>query len=147
MPVKNTQPSFSSIPCVCAKISIAYRQIHKIYADSLRKTGLTNEQVSIMIALHRMGEMPQQELGNRFAIDWSSLSRNRKLLVEAKLVRAGKMDGKSILLTLTAKGTTRITAVLPDWLALQQKVTEVLGIHTIREIDRVNDVLKELQPL
>ena len=90
--------------------------------------------------------MPQQELGSRFAIDRSSLSRNIKLLVEAKLLRASKMDGKSILLALTAKGTSKITAVLPDWLALQQKVTEVLGIHAIREIDRVNDVLKELQP-
>jgi DNA-binding MarR family transcriptional regulator len=98
-----------------------------------------------MIALHRMGSMPQQELGSRFAIDRSSLSRNIKLLVEAKLVRSTKMDGKSILLSLTAKGSAKISGVLPDWLALQQKVTEVLGIHAIREIDRVNDVLKEMQ--
>ena len=132
---------FSSIACLCARISIAYRQVHKIYAASLRALGLSNEQVSILLALYKMGTVKQQELASRFALDRSSLSRNLRRLLEAEMVEAKKLDKKSVLLSLTPKGRQQTEKLLPHWQELQKKLSAELGAHTIREIDRLNEVL------
>ena len=138
--------SFSAIPCFCAKVSIAYRQIHKVYAAALRPSGLSNEQVSLLLGLYRTGGLPQQELGKRFAIDRSSLSRNLRLLLGEKLVRVKKLDGKSQFVSLTPKGKAAVERVLPAWKGLQQELGALLGTAGIAELDSINDALKTITP-
>ena len=63
-------------PCLCYALRQASRAVSRVYDEELRGVGLRNTQYSLLIALHRSGEVRQGDLGALTVLDETTLTRN-----------------------------------------------------------------------
>ena len=96
-----------------------------------------------LMVLRTKGELSQQELGAELCIDKSNVARLSARMVEAGHIdqRPSEKDGRSRLLSLTAKGTRLATEVDAASGARFGSLLDVLPVNSRR---RVLDALHEL---
>ena len=86
------KPPPTGTPCLCFALRQASRAVSRVYDEELRGVGLRNTQYSLLIALHRSGEVRQGDLGAMTVLDETTLTRNLRPLADQGwvAVRAGR---------------------------------------------------------
>lgn len=102
--------------CACATARHVARMLTQLYDTALRDTGLEAPQFALLMAIDRIGPCNQSALGERYALDKTTVSRNVKWLEGRGWVQGstGK-NRRERELTLTAEGRKRLTAARPKW--------------------------------
>jgi DNA-binding MarR family transcriptional regulator len=114
--------------CVCSVLRAASRHVSQIYDDALAPLDLTITGYFLMARIDELGAPSMNELAGSALMDRSTLSRNLKPLLDAKLVAVQPGgDRRRKEFSLTAKGGARLTAAYPRWRDAQQRFKRVYG--------------------
>ncbi len=118
------------VPCVCATIRRASRAVTQLYDQSLRAHGLEAPQFALLTLLERMGETSQADMGRRFDLDKTTVSRNLRLLKQRGWIETvAGADGRERRIALTAAGRRQLAAARPTWKKAQAQLRSALGEH------------------
>ena len=102
--------------CACATARHVARTLTQLYDAALRDTGLEAPQFALLMAIDQIGPCNQAALGERYALDKTTVSRNLKWLEGQGWVRVAMgRNRRERELTLTAEGRRRLTAARPKW--------------------------------
>jgi DNA-binding MarR family transcriptional regulator len=113
---------------MCASLRRASRVITSAYDDALRESGLRSTQFSVLQVLDRGGELTQGDLGERLAIDTTTLTRSlRPLVAEGLVASVVGADRRERRLTLTAKGRECKRGATMAWNSVQRRLRRQLG--------------------
>ena len=102
--------------CACATARHVARTLTQLYDTALRDTGLEAPQFALLMAIDQIGPCNHSALGERYALDKTTVSRNLKWLERQGWVQAstGK-NRRERELTLTVEGRKRLAAAQPKW--------------------------------
>jgi DNA-binding MarR family transcriptional regulator len=122
------ETTLPELRCMCASLRRASRVITSAYDEALRETGLRSTQFSLLQALEHGGELTQGELGERLAIDTTTLTRSLRPLISEGLVASVRGDDRrERRLRLTAKGNERKRDATTAWNGVQSRLKRRLG--------------------
>ncbi|WP_400078694.1 MarR family winged helix-turn-helix transcriptional regulator [Winogradskyella sp. R77965] len=110
------------ITCYSGRIMRIDRIISNIFRDHISNFGLTNSQLSILFYTSKKGIVSQSLLSEVLYLEKSSVSRNMKRLLQAKLLQ--KTNSRQIEITL--KGKKLLEDVIPEWNKAMEKVNSIL---------------------
>jgi len=130
------------LACACATIRRASRAVTQLYDRRLRQHGIEGPQFALLAMLDRLGECSQVEMGARFDLDKTTLSRNLKLLNERGWIQfAEGSDARERRVRLTNRGRERLAAARPAWREAQEQLRSALPDHdldtALRSIDTI----------
>src|SRR5262245_21467358 len=113
--------------CLCNALRQASRAVSRLYDEELRDIGLRTTQYSLLRVVARAGEVRQGDLSELAALDETTLTRNRRPLVNTGwvAVRSGD-DRREKLITITKAGTAKLAAARPAWERAQARMRELL---------------------
>lgn len=144
------EPEFDAhemLGCTCMRMRRANRTITQIYDQQLAAEGLTSSQFGMLARLHGASlkgkpALPIGTLADLHGIDPTTLTRNLKLLLTAKLVRAGRDDTDRRIRTvaLTDAGRKRLIRALPEWRKAQQRIETALGTEAMLALNGLLDL-------
>ena len=120
------------------------RLVTRIYDDALRPFGISAAQYVLLRDLQLAGAKAY-ELGTRYDIEKSTISRNLSRLIALEYVTVGANQGRSgKTLTLTRSGEDTLRRARTAWVAVEQKVQGVMpagSTELIREcISRIRGI-------
>ncbi len=118
---------FRHVPCFCGVLLIAARAVARLYNQELRCVGLEGTQYSMLSVLKSLGSMAVGELGDRLAVDKTTISRNVKVLERNGWVaveRGG--DARERIVSITNRGARKLSAARPHWERAQRLMKEAL---------------------
>ena len=103
--------------CYCAESRRVARLLTARYDAQLAAAGLTSAQFELMQTIASTGGLHGRALAEFLVVDPATLSRNLKVLIAAKWVRAqrDKDDGRQMVYTLTTSGEKRLGMARPLW--------------------------------
>ena len=111
--------------CIGARLRGLSRQVDGIYRKYLVGTNITENQLSIMLALYKTGEIEQIEIGRILNLERSSLSRNLTRLIDQNIVaKEGAVNRP--LISLTNTGLKKVKDILPTWELAMKEVHEMM---------------------
>lgn len=115
------------MPCLCGILLVATRAVTRLYNEELRSVGLETTQYSMLGMLKSIGSMSLSDLGDRLAVDKTTISRNAKVLVRNGWLRleCGE-DARERIAVLTREGVEKLAEARPHWLRAQQRMREAL---------------------
>jgi DNA-binding MarR family transcriptional regulator len=120
--------------CLCFRTRRTSRVITRLYDDVLRPLGIHATQLTLLNAIPMCGEngAPMGKLAQVLAMDATTLSRNLRPLVGARLVRVARLpaDGRMRVARLTPSGERLVDAALPLWTEAHRRVVSMLGKET-----------------
>ncbi len=123
-----------ALGCTCMRVRRANRQITQLYDRHLAPTGLTSSQFGLLArlqgaSLQGKATLPIGMLAELHGMDPTTLTRNLKLLLAAKLVRDGRdeTDRRVRTVSLTDAGRKRLLQAAPAWRKAQREVEAALG--------------------
>src|SRR5471032_3058355 len=95
----------ADVACACATARRAARAVTQLYDGHLRASEIEAPQFALLSALHAQGPCSQSAIGDRLALDKTTLSRNLKLLRQNGWIEtAGAEDGRERRYVLSALG-------------------------------------------
>jgi DNA-binding MarR family transcriptional regulator len=111
------------LPCACAAARQAARVLTQFYDSRLRNSGLESPQFAVLMTLGEAGPCSQVELGRRFALDKTTVSRNLKLLERNGWIAPSEAGDKRLrMFALTGAGRKRLAAAKPEWKKAQEQL-------------------------
>jgi DNA-binding MarR family transcriptional regulator len=115
------------LPCACASVRRTARAVTHLYDATLRAHGIEGPQFALLAMLKRFGDCNQAELGRRFDLDKTTLSRNLRLLEQKGWIefKTGR-DARERCVTLTAAGRRRLAAARPAWRQAQNALRSAM---------------------
>ena len=115
--------------CVGMPLRMLHRVVSAVYDDALGGHGVGIAQLSLLVAVERLGDRATPSLVSRvLMLEKSSVSREVDRLVERGwMTRSTRADDRSQQLALTVQGRRLIDAALPSWEAAQARVRALLG--------------------
>jgi DNA-binding MarR family transcriptional regulator len=144
--MSNNLPSpeqvFRQVPCFCGALLIAARSVTRLYNAELRSEGIEATQYSILMLLSALGPVPLGALGERLAVDKTTISRNIRVLERHKWVALDRgQDARERVASLTAAGTAKLDKVRPHWDRAQKRMRASLASGEFgRLLERFPDV-------
>jgi len=144
------EPGFDireALGCTCMRLRRASRQMTQLYDQHLAVVGLTGSQFGLLARLYGASlrghaALPIGVLAEQHGMDPTTLTRNIKLLVAAKLVRDGRdeTDRRVRTVALTEAGRKLLTRALPEWRKAQHQVEAALGTETMLALNGLLDL-------
>lgn len=134
--------------CYCTQFRRASNALTRVYDDALRPVGLRVTQFSLLRALDRLGSATTTELAAELALERTTVSRNAKLLVEARWVDVDDSDDKrERVLSLNRSGRKMIADATPHWAraqaSVEQSTKELLGAPSSRRLLQTLQTVQE----
>jgi DNA-binding MarR family transcriptional regulator len=132
--------------CYCAASRRLARTLAARYDAALSPAGLTATQFETISVLAALGSSSGRTLGQRLAVDKTTLSRNLKPLIAARLIRGvqDEADARSVLYSVTPTGTRKLARAQPLWQQAHENTLALLGnMATASEhtLSRMNQAL------
>lgn len=127
-------------PCACAAIRQLSRVVTSLYDGQLRSAGLEAPQFALLMTLDRQGPCSQAELGRRYALDKTTVSRNLKVLQEKRWIEPApspETDHRQRRFTLTAAGRKTLAKATPAWKKAQSELRSHMSSRQWEEMFRV----------
>ena len=115
--------------CLCVRVQRAARALARHFDDALRDAGLTHGQFSLLVALDH-GDAPTiGEVSAALAMDRTTLTAALKPLERRGLVKVtvDRLDRRSRLMKLTAKGGRLLARAAPIWEDTHREVESLLA--------------------
>jgi DNA-binding MarR family transcriptional regulator len=136
--MENRLPSpeqvFRQIPCFCGALLVAARSVTRLYNEELRPSGVEVTQHAILMMLKALGPTPLGALGERLAVDKTTISRNVKLLERNRWVTTNRgEDARERVASITNAGAAALDKARPFWDRAQKRMRAAL---TSREFDQ-----------
>lgn len=145
-PIRNVYPKPAS-PCTCMNVRRASRAVTQFYDDTLKPSGLSVAQMSLLKHLEAAQTVTIGELAKRMRIDRTTLNRNMKSLLEAGfLVVSPGSDTRTRQLSLTGAGRQAVGEAWRLWRQAQQEIGEYLGPADQECLGRLLAKLEALAP-
>jgi DNA-binding MarR family transcriptional regulator len=114
--------------CVCSALRAASRHVSRMYDDALAPLDLTITGYSLMGKIDRLTAPSMNELAEAADMDRSTLSRNLKPLLDAKLVAVQPGDDRRRKeFSLTPLGRKRLAQAYPRWREVQVRFKRGYG--------------------
>jgi DNA-binding MarR family transcriptional regulator len=114
--------------CVCSTLRAASRFISQLYDDALAPLGLSITSYALLGKIDGLGRPSMNELAEAAAMDRSTLSRNLKPLLDAKLIAVTSgADRRRKEFSITPSGRTTLTAAYPKWQDVQIRFRRAYG--------------------
>ncbi|HKD02096.1 MAG TPA: MarR family winged helix-turn-helix transcriptional regulator [Terriglobales bacterium] len=130
---KTANPSYETTlevrdACLCLHVQRAARALARCFDDALRPVGLTNGQFSLMMSLNRPEPPAMAAVASLLGMDRTTLTAALKPLRRRGLVAvtSDPADGRSRIMTLTAKGRRLLGRAVPLWTASHVAVEALL---------------------
>ena len=139
--------------CTCMRLRRAGRRVTQLYDRHLASVGLTSGQHGLLARLQGASlqgkpALPIGTLAELHGMDPTTLTRNLKLLLDAKLVRNGRDDADRRVRTvaLTEAGRKRLTEAAPEWRKAQREVENALGTEAMLALNGLLDLANAKLP-
>ena len=117
-----------ALVCACANLRRASRAVTQLYDEELRPTGLEPTQFTLLMALHATGEVTQGKLGQRLAIDSTTLTRSLAPLRARGWISSRRgQDRRERLWRLASAGRRELERAQPYWERAQRRLRKALG--------------------
>ena len=124
--------------CVCARLLQVTRVVAGHYDRSLRKLGVTGNQVVLLSVIAALRRCTPADLEPILQMDRSTVSRNLSRLVSAGLVtKIPGRDRRTWSAVLSAKGEELLVRAVPVWRESQAWAEELIGRQGTEAIRRV----------
>ena len=129
--------------CIGSRVRSISRKIDGIYRKHLGGTGITENQLSIMMALYKTGKIEQNQIGKFLNLEKSSLSRNLRRLIQAiYITKTGAVNHPSI--ELTASGKKLVEHLTPKWEAAMNEIHDALNESDIRAFNQFENRIRNM---
>ena len=128
----------TDVACACATARRLARVLTQLYDSRLRDRGIEAAQFALMASIARQGPSSQVALGQRYALDKTTVSRNLKVLARKGWIESSTAnDRRERHFTLTAAGRRRLAAARPGWKKAQAALRSAM---TARQWDAMFEV-------
>lgn len=111
--------------CIGARLRRISRITDGYYRKCLVDFDITENQMTILFALSKMGKIDQGIVGKRLALERSTISRNIKLLHKKGLIL--KTDEYRPEVELTKEGMVLVKNLIPLWHKVMEELAEKIG--------------------
>ena len=135
------------LDCTCMRLRRTNRTLTQLYDRHLAPSGLTSGQFGLLARLQGASQqgkaaLPIGILADLHGMDPTTLTRNLKLLLAAKLVRDGRdaADGRVRTVALTEAGRKRLIRAAPEWRKAQRRVEMALGNEAMLALNGLLDL-------
>ena len=115
--------------CLLRRARILNRVLMGIYDHELRPFGLKATQLTLLVAVAKMGPVRRIEIGKRLHLDPSTLTRNLKIMLTNGWIQeiADGEDGRGLPVQITVKGRDLLNQIGPSWRKAQTRTEKFLG--------------------
>ncbi|MGI9026537.1 MAG: MarR family winged helix-turn-helix transcriptional regulator, partial [Burkholderiaceae bacterium] len=129
--------------CTCAGLRRLARRVTQIYDHVLAPSGIRITQFSLLFTLARSGAMAIGPLANVLDMDRTTLTRNLKPLIDARLVTLapGKSDARQREAALTRAGRMRYEDAKKLWRRAQDDINRTLGTTQVASLHQLSDAM------
>jgi len=126
--------------CTSFKLRQLTRRVSQHYDRVVASCGLKTTQYSLLSHIGRLGPVRPSDLAAAMAMDASTLTRNLQPLLEHGWAAIGPgVDGRSRLVTLTAKGRAKRGEAQRAWKRAQLALNDQLGSDRVAELHALID--------
>lgn len=105
------------------------RVLMGIYDHELRPFGLKATQLTLLVAVAKVGPVRRMEIGKRLHLEPSTLTRNLKIMLTNGWIQeiADGEDGRGLPVQITAQGRDLLNKIGPSWRKAQTRTEKFLG--------------------
>src|SRR5215831_16059826 len=134
--------------CLCLHVQRAARALARRFDEALHPVGLTNGQFSLLMSLNRPKPPAMAAVASLLAMDRTTLTAALKPLERRGLVKTARdpVDGRSRLMTLSAKGRRHLARAVPVWEQTHSEVESLLPDHDPDHLRQNLGVLSSIVP-
>ncbi len=123
--------------CAYGNVRMVARALGSLYDEALRPVDLRAGQLALLWAIVATEPVEMVRLGDATLTDQTTLSRTVANLRRVGLVNIRRgTDGRTRLVSLSARGRERFAAAMPYWEEAQRRAASLLPIHDIRALAR-----------
>ncbi|MEM9016997.1 MAG: MarR family winged helix-turn-helix transcriptional regulator [Verrucomicrobiota bacterium] len=112
--------------CLVVRSRYLNRTLTAIYDEAYRPLGATANQMNLLVAIEKMGEVSPLQLGQALNIEKSTLSRNLTRMEREGWIAIEK-SGRQQTLSTTRTGQKLLKLSYPLWKEAQEKSRDLLG--------------------
>ena len=128
--------------CIGSRLRGLSRKVDNIYRQHLEGTGITENQLTIMMALYTTGVIEQIEIGKLISLERSSLSRNLiRIVDQGYILKEGPVNRP--LISLTKKGVLKVDSVIPAWEGAMDEVLSLLDKKALAGFNHFENRLRQ----
>ena len=115
--------------CLLRRARILNRVLTGIYDQELRPFGLRATQLTLLVAIAKVGPVRRIDIGKRLHLDPSTLTRNLKIMLTNGWIQeiADGEDGRGLPVQITIQGRTLLNQIGPSWRKAQTRTEKFLG--------------------
>jgi DNA-binding MarR family transcriptional regulator len=115
--------------CLCLHVQRAARALARRFDEALRALDLTNGQFSLLMSLNRAQPPAMGAVASLLAMDRTTLTAALKPLERRGLIKVttDRLDRRSRLMRLTAKGRNLLARAVPIWESTHREVEGLLS--------------------
>lgn len=139
-------PKNASI-CNCMNMRRASRAVTQFYDETLKPSGLTINQLSLLRHIEIAQQITISNLANIIRVDRTTLNRNLKPLVDDGfvVVQPGK-DSRTRQIMLTAAGKDAVVEGWKLWQEAQSSLCEYMGKENLETLTQLLSKLEAIVP-
>ncbi|MFT5891616.1 MAG: DNA-binding MarR family transcriptional regulator [Dokdonia sp.] len=126
--------------CISSRLRKLSRIADGHMRNCLKEFGITENQMTILFALSKLGKVEQGKIGETLVLERSTVSRNVKLLEKQKLVRRTAAYRPEI--ELTNKGVELVNKLIPHWEKVMDSLVEMLGDYGTVPLEKLEQRIK-----
>ena len=94
--------------CLCRRVRAVSRRVTNLYDEALRPTGLTANQLTVLVAVDRAGPIGPTALGELLGMEKSTVSRTAARMIERGWLADARAAGGRRALEATAAGREKV---------------------------------------
>ncbi len=131
---------YSYSECIGSRLRKISRIVDSHFRKYLLDFDITENQLTILFAISKMGPVEQGKLGKYLSLEKSTASRNIKLLEKRGLV--ARSDDYRPTVELTEKGNLTVEQLTPIWLEIMDNLTDMLGKSGLNGLEKLEGKIK-----
>lgn len=116
--------------CLLRRARLLDRVLMGIYDHELRPFGLKATQLSLLVAVAKMGPVRRIDMGKRLHLEPSTLTRNLKIMLTNGWIQeiADGEDGRGLPIQITVQGRDLLNQIGPSWQKAQKRTQKRIGV-------------------
>lgn len=126
--------------CIGARMRQLSRIVDNHFRVHLKEVGITENQMTILFALKKMGLVDQGTIGVQLSLERSTISRNIKLLEKKKLIK--RTENYRPEIELTQNGFNLVAKLTPIWEAIMDDLTLKLQPAGLQSLENLESKFK-----
>ena len=126
--------------CIGNKLRRLSRIVDGHYRSNLKDINITENQMTLLFVIHKLGQVDQGVLGKKLVLERSSISRNINVLHRNGFV--GKTADYRPQVFLSQKGQDLVKEIIPLWENAMDTIISEIGDEGVDMINKLEQQLK-----